>query len=300
MKQLKWILILILCIASIFLINRAKAAVTLIYFEAVPGDQQINIRWGTATELNTAGFFVQRSVDQNNYIRLHSDIIPAQGSGVTGWEYEYTDSNLPNGQTFWYKLEEIETNGKSLPPYGPISAIPCNPCLPTPTKTSTVTKTPTLTKTDSSSPTRTPTPTRTTSSGGSSTRRTPTATSVSSYPGPSSSGAQTTITTSSSGLSNPAPTSDQESIVPSLTEEDISSEQSNATATLVPLPSITMIFPETPTPVQAAAVSDQNNPANEAPRSGWKSPQRLAVIGIVLAVWVILGGWFFFSFRRLD
>jgi len=306
MKFLKWVFILLIFIfTGIEDYSRSQAAVTLIYFDAVPGDGQVLLKWETATELNTFGYFVQRGFDQENYVRLHLARIPAQGgSGIIGGVYEYTDSGLLNGQTYWYRLEEIEiinSVGRSIF-HEPVSAIPCEdpPCPLPPTATPTVTKTPTITKTSSSSPARTPTPTRTNSPGGSSTKKTSTATTVSAYPGPSSSGAQVTVTTGSGGAAYPAPTSGQETTIIPLTEEVTSSEPGDATATLIPLPSITMIFPKSPTSGQLVAVAGQNISSNNAPRSGWRSPQRLAVIAIVLAVWVILGGWFFFSFRRLD
>jgi hypothetical protein len=63
----------------------AEAAVVLLYFRASSGNQVVRLEWATATELDTAGFFVQRSNQRDSgYIRINPEIIPAVGDAFSG------------------------------------------------------------------------------------------------------------------------------------------------------------------------------------------------------------------------
>lgn len=134
---------------------RASANVTLTKFTAtsVPGLAEVYVEWTTATQYNTVGFFVTRSDSAAGpYVRV-SEPIERQGDDLTGWEYDpWIDMDVDLGQTYWYKLEEIETNQQSLF-YGPVSVTagaapttaPTSTFTPTPTRTPTVTPSPTAT-----------------------------------------------------------------------------------------------------------------------------------------------------------
>jgi hypothetical protein len=50
-------------------------------------------------------------------------LIPATGSPNQGASYEFTDANVKNRETYHYKLEDIDLNGKSTMP-GTVSATP--------------------------------------------------------------------------------------------------------------------------------------------------------------------------------
>ncbi len=69
----------------------------------------IEIEWTTETEQQTAGFYLYRSESEDGeFIRISDEMIPAQGSAVSGASYIYIDQNLPSGVTYYYLLEEIE------------------------------------------------------------------------------------------------------------------------------------------------------------------------------------------------
>jgi hypothetical protein len=73
------------------------------------------------------------------------------------------------------------------------------------------------------------------------------------------------------------------------------------TATLVPLPEITLQFPTAiaqAEPVNPQAQPVQGNSAKENNRPAWLTLQRAIFLGIILLIWIILGGWFYFSYRR--
>ncbi|MDO9085206.1 MAG: hypothetical protein Q7U53_03260 [Anaerolineaceae bacterium] len=151
-----------------------QAAVTLVSFDAFPGSQQVVLEWETASETDMLGFYVTRSNQQNgNYSRV-SNFIFTQGTPVSGLIYQYVDTNLTNGQTYYYKLEAVDNNYDSEF-FGPVSAIPGSSTLTsTVTQSQTVNLTYSPTLTLSPTITFTPTPNLTHS-------RTPTFTSTSPF-----------------------------------------------------------------------------------------------------------------------
>lgn len=72
----------------------------------------VKIEWTTASELNTIGFNLYRrdSVDSPE-IRINSELIPGSTDPLTGGNYEYVDQNVEPGKTYYYELEDVETNG---------------------------------------------------------------------------------------------------------------------------------------------------------------------------------------------
>ncbi len=139
-------------------------AVTLIYFRATGGDGFVALEWATATELDTAGFRVERAQSASGSFELLSDIgfIPAAGSGLFGATYSAEDqSQIINDQTYYYRLIEVELDGTQNR-FGPISAVPSGGAsAPTSTSTATSTSVSQNNQVATSTPTRTSTPTTT-------------------------------------------------------------------------------------------------------------------------------------------
>jgi len=186
-KFWRWILFLVIITGSgIAFPNQTEArpqeAITLLYFIGTGQDNAILLEWATGTEFQTAGFVIDRADSENGPYNEQIGFIPAEGSGIEGAEYEALDDvNVVNGQTYWYILVEIETDG-SENESDPISVTAGVPTA-TPTNTSTPTTQATTNSSQASStptptPSRTPTATSTTQSGQSSSP-TPTNTSVS-------------------------------------------------------------------------------------------------------------------------
>ena len=117
------------------------AVVTLVYFVANPGNQQVTLEWETASEVDMLGFYVLRSTQQaSGYTRI-SNFIFTQGSSISGLLYQYVDSNLTNGQSFYYKLEAVDNSYESEF-FGPVYVT-----VGLPLNTSTATQTRTITNT---------------------------------------------------------------------------------------------------------------------------------------------------------
>ncbi len=154
------ILLFLLCLLHAA-VPPAHASVTLVSFTATATDDTVVLEWETATEIDNAGFFIQRSTEEaGDYARV-SPFIPAQGDSVIGAQYEYSDQDVEAGVTYYYKLEAVEFD-QSSELHGPISATVEAPATETPAATATPSPTWTPTPTATSQPTQTPTPTETT------------------------------------------------------------------------------------------------------------------------------------------
>ena len=98
--------------------------VTLTSFDATGVEGGILIEWETASELDNLGFHLYRSISlEGAYERVTVQPIPGLGSSPVGAKYSYPDMRLENGVTYYYKLEDIETTGRTKL-HGPVSATP--------------------------------------------------------------------------------------------------------------------------------------------------------------------------------
>ena len=87
------------------------AAATLIVVTAT-GTTIITVEWSTASELNTAGFNLNRGETQDGpFTRINADLIPASPDPLIGGSYTFTDTTVVAGRTYFYQLEDVETNG---------------------------------------------------------------------------------------------------------------------------------------------------------------------------------------------
>lgn len=138
----------------------APNGITLRYFRLLPQANGMVITWGTASEPDTAGFLVQRATSASG---AYSDpgiaFIEATGDALNGSDYTATDNSVISGQTYWYKLIEVETDD-SQNTFGPISAQAGATPTPTPAIIATTPgESPTSVPTSTNIPTVTLTPT---------------------------------------------------------------------------------------------------------------------------------------------
>jgi hypothetical protein len=93
-------------------------------FQAIPGNRKVTLIWTTASEIDNVGFNIYRSSEKDgSYERINAELIPAKGSPATSSTYQFTDKPVRNRKTYWYKLEDIDTQGK-VTMHGPVSAKP--------------------------------------------------------------------------------------------------------------------------------------------------------------------------------
>ena len=138
------------------------ASVTLTAFEAVAQDNStIRVTWAAATELDTASYQLYRSESASPTDWGNPIYAVAAGGSVSPANYEYIDSAVTAGVTYYYRLNDISTQGTPTS-HGPKPArimLPGEVATSTPTSTATWTMPPTATTGFVGASGGTPTPT---------------------------------------------------------------------------------------------------------------------------------------------
>lgn len=99
-------------------------SVELRWFRAKASGSYVTLEWQTDSEINSEGFNILRSGSESGaYFQINSTLIAAEGSLGVGAAYRFIDSDVVKGQTYWYKLEEVDSSA-GLTHYGPVSATP--------------------------------------------------------------------------------------------------------------------------------------------------------------------------------
>jgi len=267
-------MILVAAFISLFIYTGVLAAVTLVYFRAIPGDGEVVLLWETATELDNAGFYINRSNQENGaYQRINQTIIAPRGDGLTGAVYEFADTNVINGTTYWYRLESLDF-GQQSQYYNPVSAVPGVELTPTPTQATNATST--LQPNQGVSVIRTPTPT---SAG------VDTATSV--FTGSGSTQDQAT---------QPIPINPESDI--QATELVSAFEAGDSTPTLIPFPSITIQFP-TQNSETGMSGGEIPVPGSSDQSDTEKGIIRFWPVGLIAALWILIIAWFLFTRKHI-
>jgi hypothetical protein len=93
-------------------------------FTATPRAGKIILAWSTEAEIDNAGFNLYRSESESGaYSKINGSLIPARGTPTRGASYAYVDDAVKNRKIYYYKLEDVDINGKSTM-HGPVSATP--------------------------------------------------------------------------------------------------------------------------------------------------------------------------------
>jgi len=187
---------------------------------------------------------------------------PGEGQVLVTWEMATESDN------------EVETFGL-MPAVVPGAAAAIATSTPVVTSTPTPTRTPTATQNGAypgpvqspyPAPVQSPTPTR---------QQTP-------YPGPA--------TSATPGAARTAGVT--------ATTTNRLDQTGGPTSTLRPFPSITIEFPDA---TETPAVTSQSTPGPvDSGFTGWVNLARLGPLALILLVWVLLGGWFYLTLRRMQ
>jgi hypothetical protein len=125
------------------------AVVDLLYFMATPGSTSILLSWETATEFDTAGFYIQRGLAVWGPFTTITSRIISIGDPFTGHYYQYEDTNVEIGIQYYYILQILNADGTSdfTAPVGAIILTPTTTPTFTPTRTQIPVQSPTSTLT---------------------------------------------------------------------------------------------------------------------------------------------------------
>ena len=101
-------------------------AVELVSFTARGLGGTVVVKWETASEVDTEGFYVWRSeTETGDFEKVNLEIVPAEGDVMQGARYSYTDTD--SGLAYWYKLEEVDIYGGSFY-HGPVESVSLAAC----------------------------------------------------------------------------------------------------------------------------------------------------------------------------
>jgi hypothetical protein len=141
---MRFILLVLVLLTSWLGAVPAHAAVELSYFEIeqVPGPPQLLVKWGTETERDTVLFILKRGDNANPAQANEIHRTPARGTAVTGWDYEFPDTDVTDGRVYYYWLIEQTGSGEEKPVGSTQATAGGGTATPTPTApTATVTPT---------------------------------------------------------------------------------------------------------------------------------------------------------------
>jgi hypothetical protein len=83
--------------------------VELTTFTAVKDERDIVLSWSTATELNNLGFEIERSNDNQNFVRI--GFIEGKGTTTERQDYMFKDNMLSSEGKYYYRLKQLDHGG---------------------------------------------------------------------------------------------------------------------------------------------------------------------------------------------
>ncbi len=93
-------------------------------FNAFNVNGKVLIKWMTASETGTVGFYLYRKDDiSGEYIQANKKLLPGILTAPQGGTYSYIDDSAIPGRTYTYTLVEVEAKGKNNT-YGPFTVRP--------------------------------------------------------------------------------------------------------------------------------------------------------------------------------
>ncbi len=97
-------------------------------FVAQAGNNRAFLKWTTQSEVNNLGFEIYRSTSESGEYQMiasyeNYDNLRGAGNSNTTHTYAFTDANVLNGITYYYKLADVSMNGQKHF-HGPVSVIP--------------------------------------------------------------------------------------------------------------------------------------------------------------------------------
>ena len=89
---------------------QAPLPVELTSFTALVINNQIQLKWKTATEISSYGFHIERSIS-NSTAWQKVGFVEGHGNSNSEKKYNFVDENVSSGNNYSYRLKEINTDG---------------------------------------------------------------------------------------------------------------------------------------------------------------------------------------------
>ena len=84
--------------------------VQMIYLEANPiNNAYIQVKWGTAIEVNNNGFNVERSIDGQTWATI--GFVNGHNNATTQNDYSFDDMNVTANVVYYYRLKQVDNDG---------------------------------------------------------------------------------------------------------------------------------------------------------------------------------------------
>jgi len=97
-------------------------AVAISRFSGEAGEDGVTLKWETSSEVNTTGFNLLRSEEEEgDYDLVTEEYVPARGL-ASGSYYEYDDEDVSLNRTYWYVLKEVSGEDDKLV-FGPYKVV---------------------------------------------------------------------------------------------------------------------------------------------------------------------------------
>ncbi len=80
-------------------------------FEVLVEEESIRLEWTTESEINNSGFAIERSMDGKNFEEVA--FVNGAGNSSQTEYYTYEDKGVKSGNTYYYRLRQIDYDGRS-------------------------------------------------------------------------------------------------------------------------------------------------------------------------------------------
>jgi len=88
-------------------------AIDLLSFTATGQDDAVEVAWQTAAETGNLGFYLYRADSPDGtYVRITDQLIAGLNFSPEGRSYTYQDTDVTQGQSYYYKLEDLDMDGQ--------------------------------------------------------------------------------------------------------------------------------------------------------------------------------------------
>lgn len=99
-----------------------QVAVEMNSLKAIAYEDRVKLQWVTQSETENVGFYISRAVNKDGPFEcITTALIPGAGTTQTMQSYQYIDRNVVPGQTYYYKVVDVDLKG-NVGEHGPVIA----------------------------------------------------------------------------------------------------------------------------------------------------------------------------------